>query len=129
MAESNSPQSDFEFVSDISGFRAPGVLLARLGGRLRRKDDLLRALARELSLPRYFGHNWDALEECLVAGNWRDEAPAAVLVHEQLPLADAGQKAVYLEILAAAVRAQAGKLRVIFPANVLAEIMAIRQQK
>lgn len=29
------------------------------------EDDLFRALSSALQLPDYFGHNWDALDECL----------------------------------------------------------------
>ena len=36
------------------------------GKNIARKEQLLNALATALRLPKHFGHNWDALEECLV---------------------------------------------------------------
>ena len=36
------------------------------GKNITRKEQLLNALATALRLPKHFGHNWDALEECLV---------------------------------------------------------------
>jgi len=36
------------------------------GKSIQRKEQLLNALATALRLPKHFGHNWDALEECLV---------------------------------------------------------------
>lgn len=66
------------------------------------EDDLFRALSSALQLPDYFGHNWDALDECLAetsedvvllvhdaANLWR-EAPsmAAMLVDVWLAAAD-----------------------------------------
>ncbi|HSW83021.1 MAG TPA: barstar family protein [Usitatibacter sp.] len=35
------------------------------GSKIERKEQLLNALATALRLPKTFGHNWDALEECL----------------------------------------------------------------
>jgi RNAse (barnase) inhibitor barstar len=35
------------------------------GSKIERKEQLLNHLATSLRLPQSFGHNWDALEECL----------------------------------------------------------------
>lgn len=35
------------------------------GRRIASKQEFLRACAEAMALPSYFGHNWDALEECL----------------------------------------------------------------
>jgi RNAse (barnase) inhibitor barstar len=35
------------------------------GKTIERKEQLMNAMATALSLPSHFGHNWDALEECL----------------------------------------------------------------
>ncbi|MCW2947472.1 MAG: hypothetical protein JWR24_4189 [Actinoallomurus sp.] len=46
-----------------------------LDGRgVRDKQTLLERSAEEFSLPSYFGHNWDALQDCLTDLSW---APAA----------------------------------------------------
>jgi hypothetical protein len=105
----------FEYVEDLSGFRAPGWLVVRLGGRLRRKGDLLRALDNGLDFPNYFGWNWDALEECLCDLSWLDATGGVVLIHEQIPLADEKQRAIYLDILRDAQAKQTIPLRVVFP--------------
>jgi RNAse (barnase) inhibitor barstar len=40
--------------------------VVRLDGlRIESKGDLLAAIATALDFPEYFGHNWDALDECL----------------------------------------------------------------
>ena len=44
-------------------------------------------LARKLHFPAYFGHNWDALDECLRYLSWNGPQGRIVIVHEGLPFA------------------------------------------
>lgn len=112
----------FEYISDVTGFRAANAFVARLGGPLRRKRDLLRAVAANLKFPNYFGYNWDALEECLRDLSWLPVDKTIILLHEQLPLADKRQRAIYANILRSAQQVHRGRLRVIFPANSANEV-------
>lgn len=46
--------------------KAAGYVFFHVDGKnITRKEQLLNALATALRLPKHFGHNWDALEECL----------------------------------------------------------------
>ena len=45
------------------------------------KTQLLKNMASALGFPDWFGHNWDALEDCLTDLSWRD-APGTVLLIE-----------------------------------------------
>jgi hypothetical protein len=112
----------FEFVDDLTGFRAPDWIVVRLPGRLTRKQDLLRALAVRLKFPGYFGYNWDALEECLNDLSWLGQQARIVILHKHVPLRDDEQRRTYCNILRQTVADRKDLLRVIFPESARSEI-------
>lgn len=80
-------------------------------GAITSADALFSKLAQALELPDYFGHNWDALDECLhdVPGDvlllvhdaetlWR-EAPDVALALVELWLAAAGEHPGKMELV------------------------------
>jgi hypothetical protein len=73
---------------------------------VRSKQPLLAALACQLNFPDYFGHNWDAFEECVRDLSWLP-AGRVMLKHADLPLInDLKNARIYLTILARAVGAK-----------------------
>lgn len=117
------PASPFLFVDDPAAFTAEGALVVRIPAAARGKEKLLGVLAKRLRFPSYFGHNWDALDECLRDLSWIGPQGRVVLVHEGLPFAPSSPAmATYLGILADAVAAHrpGGSppvLDVVFPAG------------
>jgi hypothetical protein len=96
-------------------------LVVHLPAALGRKQTLLRALRTGLTLPGYFGENWDALEECLRDLWWLPDEQRVWLIHADTPFSAASaNRQVYLAILREAVThwqssGQTGRLRVHFP--------------
>ncbi|GAA4360811.1 hypothetical protein GCM10023088_00280 [Actinomadura verrucosospora] len=78
--------------AETAALQEQGGLVFRLDGReLLDPASLFRAFARELSFPGYFGHNWDALVDCLHDwhGPGHGERDVAVLVDDADGLAGA----------------------------------------
>jgi RNAse (barnase) inhibitor barstar len=78
---------------------------------VQRKEEFLERMAAALGFPKWFGGNWDALEDCLSDLSWRD-APGWVLIFRNfdgLPREDFG---VLVEVLASTAQfwAERGKL-------------------
>ncbi len=91
---------------------------------LETKADLFAFLSRSIPLPDYFGHNWDALDECLADLGEHDHLKIA-LVHQDLPLQNApADQRTYLKILADAAR-DSKSLSVVFSQNCHAHISSI----
>ena len=55
------------------------------------KAGLLAALARDMELPEWFGHNWDALADCLADLSWRPAEGYLVLLEHSDPLRAHGE--------------------------------------
>ena len=50
--------------------------------KARNKDDLLTAIGTAMAFPEWFGHNWDALFDCLADLGWRPaEGYVVILEH------------------------------------------------
>jgi RNAse (barnase) inhibitor barstar len=63
----------------VHDLRSDAVMRVELKG-VRSKKALLEALATGLKLPKHFGHNWDALADCLADNAWAKAASITVLL-------------------------------------------------
>lgn len=91
----------FIYMSNISQYNMPGEYLARISS-VKNKDQLLSELALTLNFPNYFGHNWDALNECINDLHWI-ENKKITLIHENIPDLKFSDLQIYIEILKDAV--------------------------
>lgn len=67
----------------ITGAGAAGCLVQRVDlARARSKDEMLAMIGAALGFPEWFGHNWDALNDCLLDMGWRPaEGYVTILDH------------------------------------------------
>ncbi|MEO5957243.1 MAG: barstar family protein [Nitrospiraceae bacterium] len=71
------------------------------GAKCQTTDGLLREWARALDFPDYFGHNWDALEECLADLEWLPAKGYILLITDAVQVLpdDEEEYATLLEVL------------------------------
>lgn len=62
------------------------------------KKDLFTELQTLLHFPDYFGHNWDALNDCLKDFHWIEEK-GIVIIHNKLPILNFDELCIYIELL------------------------------
>ena len=70
------------------------------------KAQLLKNIASALDFPDWFGHNWDALEDCLTDLSWRDAPGHVLLIESPRPGDDLG---VLVDILRSSAEFWAGR--------------------
>jgi RNAse (barnase) inhibitor barstar len=92
--------SRFKFVSDVSAFQEANAITVRIPKGVSTEAELFSIFDRELSLPDYFGENWNALDECLCDLGWIGSPEKVVIVHQDLPLQPNPEDLkIYLELL------------------------------
>ncbi len=81
----------------------PGGFMLKVlrGGKCRTSAGLFAEFARVLDFPDYFGHNWDALEECLADLEWLPARGYVLLLTEaeQVLPDDEEDYATFLEVM------------------------------
>jgi RNAse (barnase) inhibitor barstar len=115
----------FEFSSGFPGQSTEEVVVVQVPAGLDTKSQLMRFLASSLTFPAYFGHNWDALDECLADLSWLS-AKKVVLWHQDVPLRpNQNERRRYLKILDGIVREGAQiPLKVVFRNECRSEVEA-----
>lgn len=65
----------------LAGAQAAGCLVCRVDlATARNKDDMLDTIGRVLRFPEWFGHNWDALADCLQDLGWLPAAGYVIIL-------------------------------------------------
>ena len=75
--------------------------LAQIPIGIKQTKYLFIELQRALSLPDYFGHNFDALDECLRDFEWVDQY-SIILAHDDLPDLSKQDTVIYLDVIGSA---------------------------
>jgi len=88
----------------LDALRGSGMDVARIA--FSEKESFLDEIARALEFPAWFGHNWDALEDCLCDLSWRP-APGYVLVFQNYSKGD--ELGVLIDVLASSAEFWAGR--------------------
>ena len=97
----------FVLASDVSSLKGENARVVEVPAGLTDKDALLAWFADALAMPGYFGHNWDAFDECMRDLSWIGEH-RVVLFHRGMPLeASPKDQGIYIEVLADAVESWA----------------------
>jgi hypothetical protein len=116
----------FCFDPDVLNLDDRVDFIAELPSGERDRQRWFITLQQQLRFPYYFGHNWDALHECLRDFHWIKNR-RIVIAHRDLPQLGAHDTRLYLEILSDAVvdwvtRPGDHELAVLFPQSTRAAI-------
>src|ERR1700687_2152570 len=86
----------------LDAARGSALKIARIGLKgVSEKEALMQHIAQALEFPRWFGGNWDALEDCLTDLSWSKSSGHVLLIEGAAGL-PADERGILVDILAAA---------------------------
>lgn len=89
----------FKFIENLNELDLVDSVIAIIPKEITNREFLFKVLMEKLSLPEYFGMNWDALSDCLRDFSWLDSRRIAI-IHEGIPEGLSSKELqTYLEIL------------------------------
>jgi len=98
----------------LDATRGSALRVARIGlSGAAGKEALMERFARALEFPRWFGGNWDALEDCLGDLSWTGAAGHLLLIEDAKDL-PGDERGILVDVLAAAAASWAERKRPFF---------------
>ncbi|HTH46543.1 MAG TPA: barstar family protein [Candidatus Limnocylindria bacterium] len=97
-----APQGDLLFEGKLARFADQGGIVRRLEGRaMTSPGELYREFALKMSFPSYFGHNWDALIDCLddLHGDWHGNRDVVIVIKDFDVLGDTPHMPKFVSVL------------------------------
>ena len=109
--------NSFKFLAEPKLYNSKTDFIVHFSA-INNKEKLFKQMGEKLNFPSYYGHNWDALSDCLTDFHWIIEVKI-ILVHDECPQLNEKDLFTYLQILSDAIEDwkvnQRHILEVIFP--------------
>jgi hypothetical protein len=88
-----------KLIFGIKNYELPSnSFVIKMSDRINGKLELLQDMQLKLKFPWYFGHNWDAAEECLRDFSWINEKDI-VIIYEKMPCLAPEDMKIFLEVM------------------------------
>lgn len=122
----DGPSPPFVFAGREAFAMRDDDAIVEIRSGIRGEAELLSEIARALKFPDYFGHNWDAVDDCLGDLGWIERR--LFILHADVPAVEDRILAVYLDCLGTAAvdwGQQGHELIVVFPKNAEGQIRSL----